>query len=392
MGSDERLARDMLDLAARIASRSAGLVEPNPLVGAVLVRDGRVIGMGRHRRFGGPHAEREAIADCRKRGHQTRGATMFVTLEPCTHHGKTPPCTDAVVESGVARVVIAQRDPNPEAGGGAQRLERAGVRVEFSAASETALRLNDPFVKRITTGLPWVIAKWAQSIDGRIATRSGESKWISCEASRRRVHRIRSRVDAVLTGIGTVVADDPMLTARMGRRPRRVARRVVVDPQLRIPERCALIRTRSEAPVTVACRADAAEEGSGKAARLRGAGVEVLAMEREWGGEGEDRKLDLRPLLAHLVKEHDATNVLVEAGPGLIGSLLAQGLVDEAMVFVAPRVIGDDGAPGPARMGRLSRLSDAIGMRLVRVRRCGEDAELVFRAGDRDRLQGMVDG
>src|ERR1041384_1914007 len=189
----------MLDLAGRLARGGAGCVEPNPMVGAVVVRDGVVMGMGHHRRYGGPHAEREALADCRSRGDDPRGATVYVTLEPCCHFGKTPPCTDALIEAGVARVVAARRDPNPASGGGAAVLERAGIGVEFCGNSPSALAVSDPFVKRVTTGLPWVIAKWAQFEDGRMVTRPGEPRWISHEWARRRVHRLRGRVDAIVT-------------------------------------------------------------------------------------------------------------------------------------------------------------------------------------------------
>jgi diaminohydroxyphosphoribosylaminopyrimidine deaminase/5-amino-6-(5-phosphoribosylamino)uracil reductase len=270
--------KPLLDLAARAALRAAGDVEPNPMVGAVIVKGDRIIGIGHHRKFGGLHAEREALADCRRRGEDPRGSTIYVTLEPCCHHGKQPPCTDALIEAGITRVIAARRDPNPVSANGAEVLHRAGIICEFTDASPLATRLSDPFIKRITTGLPWVIAKWAQTIDGRIATRTGESRWISGEVSRRRVHHLRARVDCILTGMGTVIADDPLLTARGIGRVRRVARRVVIDSDLDIPVIAQLVRTAREFPTTVVCsdQAAAATASGPRREALKAAGVEIL--------------------------------------------------------------------------------------------------------------------
>ncbi|MFI4882116.1 MAG: bifunctional diaminohydroxyphosphoribosylaminopyrimidine deaminase/5-amino-6-(5-phosphoribosylamino)uracil reductase RibD, partial [Phycisphaerales bacterium JB064] len=192
-----------LDMAARLALLGLGRVEPNPMVGCVIVRDGRVLGAGAHRVFGQPHAERRAIEDAKCKGHDLRGATAYVTLEPCAHTGKQPPCTDALLEAGIAQVVYAAADPHPDARGGASVLESASVRVRQSNASQLATAVSAPFRQRVLEGRPWVIAKWAQTLDGRIATRAGDSQWISSRASRRRVHALRGRVDAILTGMGT---------------------------------------------------------------------------------------------------------------------------------------------------------------------------------------------
>lgn len=369
----------MLDLAARVASRGAGLVEPNPMVGAVIARDGRILGIGHHRRFGGPHAEREAIDDCRRRGEDPRGATFYVTLEPCSHWGKQPPCVDAVLEAGLARVVMARRDPSPVSGGGMERLRAAGVRVEVCERSPAATNLSAPFVKRITTGLPWVIAKWAQTIDGRIATRTGESKWISNDRARARVHRLRSRVDAILTGVGTVLADNPMMTARRAsgepRKVRRIARRVVADTDLDLPPDTALVRSARDVPVLIACAKELATASitADRRARLLDAGVEILGVRA--GAVG----VDLKELLKLLVTRHDATNVLVEAGPGLLGSLLEAGLVDEAVVYVAPMLLGDELARAAATGRVAESLSAGRRFALWRVRRLGDDVELTYR-------------
>lgn len=369
----------MLNLAARAASRGAGRVEPNPMVGAAIVRDGRVIGLGHHHRFGGPHAEREAIADCRRRGEDPRGATLYVTLEPCSHWGKQPPCVDAVLEAGLAKVVIARRDPNPVSSGGMDKLLAAGVAVELSPASRAATELSIPFVKRTTTGLPWVIAKWAQTIDGRIATRTGESKWISGPRSRARVHRLRSRVDAILTGVGTVLADDPLMTARRAggtpRKVRRVARRVVADTDLDLPLDTALVRSARDVPVLLACAKElaTADITAERRARLEAAGVQIAGVKA--GAIG----VDLEELLRLLVSRFEATNVLVEAGPGLLGSLLEADLVDEAIVYVAPTLLGDELARAVATGRVAESLTAARRFSLWSARRLGDDVELTYR-------------
>lgn len=373
--AQEQFDRAMLDLAARVASRAEGYVGANPLVGAVVVRDGRVIGIGHHRRFGEEHAERAAIADCVRRGEDVRGATMYVTLEPCAHTGKQPPCAELLIEKGIAEVVCARRDPNPIASGGAAKLEKADAAVRFTNASSAAIALSDPFVKRVTTGLPWVIAKWAQTIDGRIATRSGESKWISSDRSRRRVHAMRARVDAVLTGMGTVLADDPMLTARDVRKVRKTAIRVVADSDLDIPEDCALVRTARQVQTVVVCDKElaVAEIMREKRMRLTMAGVLIIGVSARSAG------LDLRELLAELAKQCGVASVLVEAGPGLIGSMIDGDLIDELRVFVAPLMLGDEMARSAAA-GRIApSLSAAHRYELMRSKRIENDLEVVYR-------------
>jgi diaminohydroxyphosphoribosylaminopyrimidine deaminase/5-amino-6-(5-phosphoribosylamino)uracil reductase len=373
-----------LNLAARLALRGAGDVEPNPMVGAVIVKNGRIIGTGHHRKFGGPHAEREALADCRRRGEDPRGSTVYVTLEPCCHHGKQPPCTDSLVEAGVARVIAARPDPNPVSCGGAAVLQRAGIPCEFSDAGELAVRISDPFVKRIAIGLPWVIAKWAQTIDGRIATRTGESRWISGERSRRRVHQLRARVDAIITGMGTVLADDPLLTARGVARTRRLARRVVIDPDLDLRPICNLVRTAREVPTLAICTDQIFQSAAAapRRAALEAAGVHVA------GVPAAGRGVDLRAALRLLAEQHDATNVMLECGAGLLGAMFDADLVDEAIVYIAPAVLADDQAK-PAAAGRIApALSDACRFRLLRARRSGEDLELTYRRLPASRTPG----
>jgi len=369
-------AREYLNMAARLAARAEGDVEPNPMVGCVITRDAHVIGMGHHRRYGEAHAEVEALRDCKARGHDPAGATVYVSLEPCAHHGKQPPCTQALIEARVARVVCARRDPHQQSGEGAQELRKHRIEVEFTDASPLATHLADPFVKRVETGLPWIIAKWAQTIDGRVATRTGESQWISSKLSRRRVHRLRARVDAILTGIGTVSADDPTLTARGVRRVRRVARRVVVDPDMRIPLDSTLVRTTDVAPVTVACSEGASiDEARWEALRrLEARRVEVIALPLTRSAE-----LDLEALLRRLVDRENTTRVLLEAGPRLLGSMFDEGLIDEAIVYVAPIMFADDRPRSAARGRVVEHLNQALPYRLVRAKRLGEDVELWYR-------------
>ncbi len=379
---DGRLERRMLDLAARAALRGMGHVEPNPLVGCVIARGDTLLGVGHHRRFGDLHAEREALAACARSGHDPAGATAYVTLEPCVHHGKQPPCTEALLEAGIARVVIARSDPGEVSRGGAGVLSAAGVEVEWSAASPMALAVADPWLKRVRTGLPWVIAKWAQTLDGRIATRSGESKWISSGQSRKRVHRLRARCDAVVTGVGTVFADDPMLTPRDVRRVRRMPVRVVVDRDLDIPLECALVRTASEVPTVVACDKvyTRATITADRRAALESAGVIIAGVPQGPGG------VDLSLLLRFLVERFDASNVMVEAGPGLLGAFIEQDLVDEAYIYTAPLLLGDELARSVISGRVAASLASGRAYELARLKRVGNDIEAIYRRPDPSRL------
>src|SRR5262245_57065762 len=252
--------REWMAQALALAERGRGYVEPNPLVGAVVVRDGRLVGEGWHRRYGEAHAEVNALHEA---GEAARGATLYVTLEPCCHHGKTPPCTDAVLRFGVRRVVAAMTDPFPRvAGGGVERLRTAGLEVETGLLEADARRLNAPYLKLLATGRPYVHAKWAMTLDGKLATRTGDSKWISSDASRRRVHELRGRMDAILVGIGTALADDPLLTARPP--GPRTARRIVLDSRLRLPPTSRLVQTAREVLTTVVAAASADEGAAGR--------------------------------------------------------------------------------------------------------------------------------
>ncbi len=362
----------MMARAIALARRGEGRVEPNPMVGCVIVRNGRVIGEGYHRRFGGPHGEIEALQACRR---SPRGATVYLSLEPCCHHGKTPPCTDALIEARVAGVVVAMRDPNRVLrSGGIQRLRAAGIAVETGVLKREAAELLAPYLTRIRLARPFVIAKWAQSVNGKLATHTGHSQWISCDASRRRVHRLRARVDAILVGSGTILADDPLLTAR-GVSIRRQALRVVLDGRLRIPEKCQLAVTARAVPTLVMTTAVRAQ--SRKAEHLRRKGVEVIACRAPNG------RLAPNDWLRKLA-QRDVTNLLVEGGPTILTALLDARLVDEAFIFTAPMLIGGRSAPGALGGRGAARIEAAIRPRSIRTQRSGTD--ILYRM----RLTGAV--
>jgi diaminohydroxyphosphoribosylaminopyrimidine deaminase/5-amino-6-(5-phosphoribosylamino)uracil reductase len=357
----EPLDVKMMARAIALARRGEGRVEPNPMVGCVVVRGGRLIGEGYHRRFGGPHAEIEALGRC---FGNPRGATVYVSLEPCCHHGKTPPCTDALIAARVARVVVGTRDPNPVVRGrGVRRLRDAGIVVETGILEQEAAELVAPYITRVRLGRPYVIAKWAQSLDGRLATRTGHSQWISCPRSRRRAHRLRARVDAILVGSGTLLADDPLLTARDVPLLRR-ALRVVLDGRLRTPQSCQIVDTANVHPTLVFTTA--AHAGTRKADRLRRRGVEVAACRSRRG------RLSVGDCLRKLA-DRDVTNLLVEGGPTILSALLEAGLVDEAYVFTAPILIGGDGAPGILPGRGAARVDVAVKPRSLRTQRLGTD-------------------
>ncbi len=339
------LDRSWMARALAEAERGRGEVEPNPMVGAVVVREGRAVGVGHHERFGGPHAEVNALA---RAGAQAEGATLHVTLEPCCHHGKTPPCTDAILKSGVARVVAAMRDPFPKVdGGGAALLRAAGVEVDLGPMADEARRLNGPYLKRLAVGLPYVTAKWAMTLDGRTAAASGDSRWISGPRSRALVHEVRGRMDAIVAGIGTVLADDPQLTARPP--GPRTPLRVVLDGSARLPAESRLARTAREVPVLVAVT-DRAPSDRRRA--LEDLGCEILP----FPGDGS---VPIVPLLEDLSRR-GVTNVLVEGGGMTLGAFLDAGQVDEVEVFIAPLIQGGSHAFSPARGAGSPSMAEAL--------------------------------
>ncbi|GAB4547379.1 MAG: bifunctional diaminohydroxyphosphoribosylaminopyrimidine deaminase/5-amino-6-(5-phosphoribosylamino)uracil reductase RibD [Phycisphaerales bacterium] len=375
--------RRWLDLATRHALRAEGLVEPNPLVGCVLVPasiDTEVasdadasdltarglVGVGHHRVFGGAHAEVEALASCARLGIDPRGGTAFVTLEPCDRWGKTGPCTEALIKAGIARVVFARQDPAQD---GEATLRREGLDVIVTDASPHALDLSEPFVHRLETGLPWVVGKWAQTLDGKSATSAGESQWLTGPRTRRAAHRLRGRVDAILTGIGTVLADDPLLTAR-NVTPRRRALRVVIDPRLDLPDDARLTQSANESPVLV-ITTDSAPASREK--RLAELGVRILRL------PAPDGTIDLSEALGLLAREHGVATMMTECGPRLMGRLLDAGLIHELRAYVAPLVMGDHAALPAFVGGPVGTLDHVERWRLAGTRSIGDDVELRYR-------------
>ena len=334
------------------------------MVGCLVVKGAEIIGEGWHRQFGGPHAEVEAL---RLAGKRAAGATMVVTLEPCCHQGKTPPCTKTIIEAGIRRVVVAQRDPFPRVdGGGVAELEAAGIEVEVGLLEDEARRLNAPYLKLLETGRPWVIAKWAMTLCGKIATRSAESRWISGPQSRAIVHELRSRVDAIIVGGRTARLDDPLLTARLEdpqATPSRTALRVVLDTHASLSSDSQLLRTAGETPLLVAVgEASAADDRK----RLQAAGCEVFVCE----GESHHQRLDM--LLLEFGRRR-MTNVLVEGGGRLLGSLFDAGHVDEVHAFIAPKIVGAADAPSPVAGIGLAEILQAATLVEPVIRQVGDD-------------------
>ena len=357
MDSAERFMKQALELARR----GLGRTSPNPAVGAVVVSGGEVVGSGFHPAAGMPHAEIYALRDA---GQRARGADLYVTLEPCSHMGKTPPCADAIIRAGVARVFVGCQDPNLKVhGAGLARLNAAGIATHCGVLEEECRRLIAPFAQWMRTGRPLVTLKAALTLDGWLATASGDSRWISNEMSRLRVHQLRNEVDAVMVGAGTVLKDDPLLTTRLPEGGRD-ALRVIVDRDLDMPEKARLLHSSSEAGTLIVTSELAPEE---RAQRLRGRGAEIVRM------PGEDGTLDMTAVLARLGRR-GVQHVLVEGGSRLNASLWRAGLVNRVMLFIAPKILGGgDGLPLFAGAGA-PRMADALSLSHVRITPVGEDA------------------
>jgi diaminohydroxyphosphoribosylaminopyrimidine deaminase/5-amino-6-(5-phosphoribosylamino)uracil reductase len=357
--------------ALSLAAKGKGITHPNPMVGAVVVKDGMIVGKGFHRGPFNPHAEAEALAQA---GDWAVGSTLYVTLEPCNHQGRTPPCTEAIIRAGVKRVVIAACDRNPAVkGGGEKRLRKSGIQVDSGLLAGESSILNKAYEKLVLTGKPLVTVKMATTADGKVAARGGASKWISGEKARRMVHAMRRESDAILVGRGTVEADDPELTVRMV--PLRGARppiRVVVDSHLSVPLDCKLAQG-GEPGVIVATTA--AGDGE-KTAVLRERGVEVLVLPEL------DGRIDLQELLAAL-GEREVAHLLVEGGPTLVASLLERGLADQLVLFVAPKVFGDEQARSWVEGREISDPEQGLSLRWRRARKLGEDLMLEADIGER---------
>ena len=348
--------------ALQLAAEARGRTSPNPLVGAVVVKDGRTIGEGYHQRAGAPHAEREALAAC---SEDPAGATMYVTLEPCCHHGRTPPCTEAIVQAGIKRVVIASDDPTAKAAGrGLGILRDEGVRVDHvdGDVSESAKLINQPFRKHARTGRPLVVFKSAMTLDGKVATAGGDSKWISGPASRERSHRWREEADAVAVGIGTALADDPRLTARAPGAERQ-PRRVVFDSTARLPLESQLVQTAADVPTFVVCTR-AADRAATQA--LESAGVEVIRVQGSTDAQRVCAALDE-------LGERDVQSVLLEGGPRLAGAFFDAGEIDQYFAFVAPAVAGGGRARAAVAGEGVDTIAAASRALAVEVERIGDD-------------------
>jgi len=354
MTNDERTVHEgFMRRALELAQGGRFGAHPNPLVGAVVVREGALVGEGFHARYGGPHAE---IGALRQAGERARGADLYVTLEPCRHYGKTPPCTKAVIEAGVARVFVGTEDPHRElSGGGAAILREAGIEAIEGVLEEECKFLIRAFTKRIRTGMPWVTQKSAISLDGKVASRTGHSRWISCGDSRRRVHEKRAEVDAIITGRGTVRIDDPMLSVRLEGRAQVQPRRIVLDPDGRTAPRSRIAQSAFDQPVTLVVSDRLPED---KVKTWEALGVHVLRL------PCPGRIFAWKDLLSWCGSQ-PMNEVLIEAGPGLTGSAFDAHAVDSVMVFIAPKIVGGVEAPGAVGGLGVETLDRAV--RLVRV-------------------------
>ena len=361
--------------ALALARRAQGYVEPNPMVGAVLVKNGRLIAEGYHHRFGGPHAEVVALHSA---GRKAQGATLYVTLEPCCHWGKTPPCTDALLAADVARVVVAMVDPFAKVHGrGIAILRRARIRVEVGLLEADARALNSPFLTRLVKRRPHIIAKWAQSLDGCLSppaarTRPGRPHWISSQESRAWVHTLRGRMDGILIGIGTALQDDPLLTARLSQgHVRRLATRIVLDSQCRLPPASQLVRTIPVAPLLVAHAERLGPAAETRRRTLQAKGVMTAPVPVRAG------KLHLPAFLRHLA-DLDYTNVLVEGGSEILTSFFREDLIDEAHLFLAPILLGGQNAPRPFFYSDVKDNRDARAFQIASTVRRGPDLHLTL--------------
>jgi len=359
------LDHTLMTRALELAARGLYTTDPNPRVGCVLAHGEQIVGEGWTAPVGGPHAEVNAL---RMAGASAEGATAYVTLEPCSHHGRTPPCADALINARIKRVVAAVGDPNPLVdGSGSERLRAAGIEVAMGLCEHEARELNIGFFKRMTSGLPWVTLKIAASLDGRVALWNGESRWITGAAAREDVQRLRARASAVLTGVGTVLADDPQLTVRspdiemLGRRPARV----IVDSKLRTPPDARIFKEAGQVLLLSGSEVGAAADA------LRSAGAEIVEL------PFTEQGIDLRAAMRMLAARH-CNEVLVEAGPTLAGRFLEMQLVDELVLYIAPTLLGHEGRP-MALLPRINAMSERSQWRLQEHVACGEDLRLRFR-------------
>ena len=362
--------------AIELAKKGSGHVNPNPLVGAVIVRDGEIIGEGYHECYGQLHAERNAIANAKKRGNSLEGSTIYVTLEPCCHYGKTPPCTEAIIEVKIARVVVGSDDPNPLVSGkGFQMLREKGIEVIPHFLKEECDAMNHVFFHYIRTGTPYVAMKYAMTMDGKIACYTGDSKWVTGEESRAHVQTLRNHYKGIMAGIGTVLADDPMLNCRIegGRDPIRI----IADSHLRIPMDSQLVRTAGQQPLIVACLPDADEE---KAAQLQEKGVEVLRIPGVTTADitEEQKEVISLPVLMKELGARKIDGILLEGGGQLNESALQAGIVDRIYCYIAPKIFGGAQAKTPVEGQGLTRAADAWQFNRIGMQEFGQDILLEY--------------
>jgi diaminohydroxyphosphoribosylaminopyrimidine deaminase/5-amino-6-(5-phosphoribosylamino)uracil reductase len=352
-----------MQLAMELAEKGKGGVNPNPLVGAVIVKDGRIIARGWHKKFGGPHAEINAFSDA---SESVEGATMYVTLEPCSHYGKTPPCSEAIIKNKISRVVIGLKDPNPlVAGRGINMLEEAGISVECGLLEKELRYQNRVFLKYIKEKTPWVVMKTAMTLDGKIAAYTGDSKWVSGEESRKMVHSLRNELQGIMVGVDTVVADNPELTCRLGVNGSRNPVRIVVDSSARVPVDSRIF----DVSVARTIIATTYKSNCAKLKVLKGKGVEIVMV-----GE-KDGRVDLHELMIQL-GEKGIDGILLEGGACLNYSVVNEGLVDEVVSFIAPKIVGGDMAKTPVGGKGRALMSDAIELEDINVEKAGNDIVL----------------
>jgi diaminohydroxyphosphoribosylaminopyrimidine deaminase/5-amino-6-(5-phosphoribosylamino)uracil reductase len=354
MENDEKYMR----LAIELAEKAKGRTSPNPMVGAVIVKNNEIVGKGYHQKAGTPHAEVHAIKDA---GEKAKDATIYVSLEPCSHYGRTPPCTQAIINAGLSRVVMAMTDPNPRVNGSGRKiLESHGIEVTSGIFEEEARKLNEFFIKYITTKLPFVILKTAMTLDGKIATYSGKSKWITSEESRNRVHQIRNEVDAILVGIGTVIKDDPSLTTRIP--DGRDAIRIILDSHAKIPLNAKVLNLKSHAKTIVAVTSSAPED---KISQIKQKAEVIIIPEK-------DGRVNIYELMKKL-GEMEITSVMIEGGAEVNASALKASVIDKVMFFIAPKILGGKDALSPIGGIGVDDPSEAIKLKDISIEQVGED-------------------
>jgi diaminohydroxyphosphoribosylaminopyrimidine deaminase/5-amino-6-(5-phosphoribosylamino)uracil reductase len=347
---DEQYMRQALSLARM----GYGAVEPNPMVGCVIVRDGVVVGRGFHRKFGGDHAEIDAL---REAGDKATGATCYVTLEPCSHYGKTPPCTSALIRAKLARVVAAMEDPFSKVhGNGIKELRAAGIDVEVGLLEDEAQQLNAAYILRVNQSRPLITAKRAMTLDGKIATQTGTSKWISCERSREIVQDLRRRSNAIMIGIGTVLADDPLLTVRNIGKMKQHPLRVVLDSQMKLPLNSKLVQTAEKTPLMLVVNESAVTEHATQVERLENAGVKLL----RYKSESNEQHPPIEWILGRLFEEYNIGKLLVEGGANVLGKLFDAKLIDEVHAFIATKLVGGETAKSPIAGIGIEQMQNAL--------------------------------